>query len=246
MNLRSILFTATILVSAVFISCGQAQSPAKADLPLVTKPINYNAWQEEAKTNIRLLPKYGNLPKNEQQKEADNKLISRYEKQEGTRHKGSELLINQGFKYLYNGDIKTAMYRFNQAWLLDSTNTDIYWGYGSVYFYLKQYQLAMEQYDEGLRINPENSKIITDKATLHMIAYQMNNEASKLKEAITLFNKSYALDQKNQNTLFKLSVSYFLDNNCKKARLYYDECVKLGGEPITPEYTQALNEKCKD
>lgn len=229
----------------LFICCGNAQSPPKASASPSASPITYQEWNEETKVNIRLLPKYGNRLKTEQQKEADNKLIDNYVKQEGTRRKASEVLISQGFKYLYSGDAKTAMYRFNQAWLLDSANADVYWGFGAVYHSLKQYELALGQYDEGLRTDPKNSKIITDKATIYMVKHQINNDANKLKEATGLLEQSYGLDSKDQNTLFKLSVCHFLNNDCKKARKYYNECMALGGRPVTPEYTKALNERCK-
>jgi len=245
MNLRSVIFVVTTLFSTLFISCGNAQSPPKAGPSSSAKQITYPEWEEEAKVNIRLLPKYGNRPKTEQQKEADNELINNYVKQEGTRHKASEVLINQGFKHLYQGDAKTAMYRFNQAWLLDSTNVDTYWGFGAVYHSLKQYELALAQYDEALRTDPKNSKIITDKATIYMADFQLNNDTSKLKEAIVLMEQSYGLDSKNQNTLFKLSVCHFFNNDCKMAKKYYNECMALGGKPVTQEYARALNERCK-
>jgi hypothetical protein len=92
--------------------------------------INYKDWKKEAKENIRLLPKYGNKPKTKDQLAADNQLIEDYIKQEGSRSKASEVLIKIGFNYLYKGDIRTAMYRFNQAWLLDPENENVFWGWG--------------------------------------------------------------------------------------------------------------------
>lgn len=242
---RTPVFLSTIFFSLVFISCGSAQSPQKTIAEISGKTITYQEWKEEEKTNIRLLPKYGNRPKTEKQKVADNELIKSYAEQYGTRRKGSEVLISQGFDYLYRGDIKTAMYRINQAWLLDSSNTDNYWGFGAVYFSLKQHKLALEQYEEGLSADPKNSKIITDKATIFMAEHQQINDVNKLKRAIALLEQSYRLDSKNQNTLFKLSVCYFLNNDCIRAKNYYNECMGLGGKPITKEYTMALNEKCK-
>jgi tetratricopeptide (TPR) repeat protein len=244
MNLRSILLSAIILYSTLFTSCGNAQSPQKAETSPIGQ-ISYQEWKEETKTNIRLLPKYGNILKTDKQKKADNELINTIVKEQGTKRKGSEAMINRGFDYLYRGDTKTAMYRFNQAWLLDSTNVDVYWGFGAVYHSLQQYALAMAQYDDGLRLDPNNSKIITDKATIYLIDFQKNNDTNKLKDAIRLFEQSYALDSKNQNTLFKLSVSHFLNNDCKKARRYYNECITLDGRPVTQEYTKALNQRCK-
>lgn len=128
LKLYTIILVLFILFNTLLVSSSNSQSHQKADVVLSVEKIAYQEWKEEAKTNVRLLPKYGSLPKTADQKDADNQLISTYVKQEGTRSKASAALINLGFNYLYRGEIKTAIYRFNQAWLLDSTNVNIYWG----------------------------------------------------------------------------------------------------------------------
>lgn len=227
--MKHLLFIFALLIS--YVSFGQQMT--------------YSEWESEAKTNIRLLPKYGNIQKSKEQIKADNELIADYLAQAGTRYKGSELLIKLGFDYLYKGDLKTAMYRFNQAWLLDPKNENVFWGFGAIYFAFKDFKNALKQYDEGLIINSNSSNIITDKASIYLTNYQMNNSSKDLNLAIDLFEKSLTIDSKNQNTLFKLSASYYLKKDCKNALKYYTECKKLGGKPITIEYTNALNQLCK-
>lgn len=212
---------------------------------LFGQQMSYADWKEEAKTNIRLLPKYGNVPKTEGQKEADEKMRKTYLEQEGTPRKASELLIKLGFDYLYRGDIKTAMYRFNQAWLLDPENENVYWGFGAIYFMFQDFENALKQYEEGLLINPASSNILTDKATIYLTKFQSSNDSEELDLAIELFEKSYSVDPKNQNTLFKVSVCYFMKNECGRAWKYYNECKELGGKPITKGYTEALTQNCK-
>jgi Flp pilus assembly protein TadD len=126
--------------------------------------IIYSNWKKEAKTEIRLLPKYGNAVKTKEQKTSDQELIKAYVEKAGTNRKASELLIKQGFDYLYKQDLKTAMYRFNQAWLLDPTNADVFWGFGAIYFSFGDFESTMLQYDEGLKLNANSSNILTDKA----------------------------------------------------------------------------------
>jgi Tfp pilus assembly protein PilF len=207
--------------------------------------LTYAEWKEEAKTNIRLLPKYGNAEKTSDQRQADAEFIEASVKQNGTRENASREMVRLGFKYLYQGDLRTAMYRFNQAWLLDPKNEDAFWGFGGVYFYFGDVAMAHVQYDEGLTINPKSSNLLTDKATLHMLSYNQNNKASDLKTAIQLFEKSYAIDPKNENTLFKLSVAYFLKSDCSNAKRYYTECKEIKCKSITQEYESSLTEKCK-
>jgi tetratricopeptide (TPR) repeat protein len=206
--------------------------------------IDYSSWKEESKSNIRLLPEYGNVTKTKEQKEADDDFIKLSLQQDSTLEKASAHMIDLGFNYLYKRDLRTAMYRFNQAWLLNPKNENAYWGFGAVYFMFNDIESAMTQYTKGLTINPKSSNLLTDKATVYMTRYNTTGSKINLDSAINIFKRSYVLDSKNQNTLFKLSVCYFMNDDCKDARRYYEECKALGGRPITQEYTEALNKKC--
>jgi tetratricopeptide (TPR) repeat protein len=207
-------------------------------------------WNEEAKTNIRLLPKYGHIPKTEEQKNADNEFIETTVKQFPTKRKASDHLIELGFKYLYS-DIKTAMYRFNQAYLLDSTNTDIYWGYGGIYMTLGDLENAQKQYSEGLTINSQNTHLLTDYGTYFMSQYYglqpLDDKKAliHLDSAIIYLTKSFQLDKADPNTSFKLSICYYQKKDCINAWKYYNECKSVGGQPITEDFTNALTEQCK-
>jgi tetratricopeptide (TPR) repeat protein len=208
--------------------------------------ISYKQWQELAKNEINLQPEYGNVKKDQGHIDEDEKFKKQVLEADGTLTKGSEHLISLGFKYLYSGDLQTAMRRFNQAWLLNPKNENAYWAYGAVYSTLGNDDEALRQYEKGLAINPSSSNILTDKATINFMAYQRNNDKSKLNIALNLLNQSYKIDPKNQNTTFKLSVCYFLNNDCANAVKYYNECKALGGQPITQGYTDALKKSCNN
>ena len=206
--------------------------------------ISYQEWKEQSKTEIRLLPEYGHVAKTKEQTALDNELIQEELKQEGTHRKASDHLIRVGFDFLYRGDLKTAMYRFNQAWLLDPKNENDYWGFASIYFSFNDYDEALKQLEKGLAINPNSANILTDKATIYTTFYHTKHDPEYLDKAISIFNKSYKIDPSNQNTLFKLSVAYFYKKDCSNAWKFHNECVKLGGQPITPDYTAALKKMC--
>ena len=143
------------------------------------------------------------------------------------------------------------MYRFNQAYLLDSTNTDIYWGYAGVYMTLGDFGKAEKQYLEGLAINPKSTHLLTDYGTYFMAQYynlqpiDEKGALTNLDSAITYMTKSYQLDPTDQNTTFKLSICYWNKGDCDNAWKYYDVCNALGGQPITEHYTTDLKKKCK-
>jgi tetratricopeptide (TPR) repeat protein len=219
-------------------------------LTSVGQQMTYEQWEEEAKTNIRLLPKYGYVEKSEGQKKADQEFIEKALKLDTTFRKASDHMIRLGFNYLYR-DIKTAMYRFNQAYLLDSTNTDIYWGFGGIYMTLGNYAKAKEQYIEGLSIDPRSTHLLTDYGTYFMAQFyglqQLNAKDAfeNLDSAIIYMTKSFQIDSTDQNTTFKLSICYWNKDDCINALKYYDICKSLGGNPITEDYTKDLMSKCK-
>lgn len=219
-------------------------------------PINLDQWRVESKSNKRLLPKYGNEPKSAEEKRADEEFVKSTMQQSefnGDRTKASDKLIKLGFNYLSTGDIKTAMYRFNQAYLLDSNNTDIYWGYGTVYMTLGDITEGKRLYEEGLSINPSNSHLLTDLATYYLGRYYKLEEAGiekysaqvQLDSALLYLNKSYPLNPKDFNTNLKLSICYWLKEDCTNAWKHYDECVVIDKDQIPYDYKQDLMRKCK-
>jgi tetratricopeptide (TPR) repeat protein len=222
---------------------------------------SFEQWEKESKTDKKLLPRYGHLRKTEQEIKADSDYIRQMMAlpQFKSRREASNHMIGLGFQYYYRPDFKTAMYRFNQAYLLDSTNTDIFWGYGAIYMAFGQYALAKRQYEDGLSIDSTNTHLLTDLATYYMEHYYLTvqmpaNDIIKdpkaqakefMDSALHYLHKSYELDPKDVNTVYKLSICYWNIDDCQNAWKYYDECVALGGRPIREDYTSDLKKRCK-
>jgi tetratricopeptide (TPR) repeat protein len=221
----------TLLLSLIFLSSFAQQ-------------ISYDEFKEEAKTEINLRPEYGNAVKSQAQIDEDNKFVTLVLQQDTTHRKGSDHLVQLGFSYLSRGDMKTAMRRFNQAWLLDPKNENAYWGFGAVYGTFNDFDNANIQYDKGLSLNSNSSVILTDKATLLFVKFEHTNDHEQLDKAISLLKQSYASDPNNVNTTYKMSVCYFLNRDCVNSWKFYNECKKLGGQPIAENFTNALKNQC--
>jgi tetratricopeptide (TPR) repeat protein len=206
--------------------------------------ISYEEFQKQAETEINLQPEYGHAVKSQGQINADQKFIDEEVKQLGTRRQASEEMVRLGFDYFYKGDLVTAMYRFNQAWLLEPNNENAYWGFGAIYATFNDILQALIEYDKGLKINPLSANILTDKGTVYMGIYQQSQSVADIATAISLFQQSYKVDPANQNTLFKLSAAYYYKHDCANALRYYNECMKLGGKSISPGYGDALKTQC--
>jgi tetratricopeptide (TPR) repeat protein len=69
-----------------------------------------------------------------------------------------------GCYFLNRDDLKTAMFRFNQAWLMNPKNPDVFRGFGYVYTRLGDHNMALKLYNEGLAIDPKNKDLLLEKS----------------------------------------------------------------------------------
>jgi len=116
------------------------------------------------------LPMYGGADRSgdPQLKAADERLLADTTNHYGSREKASAAFVHNGFVYYNRDDLVAAMRRFNQAWLLDPNNPEVYWGFGAVLHdkgknceAMTQFQKAMSfgRYIEGM--NPDAARIVT-------------------------------------------------------------------------------------
>lgn len=214
-------------------------------------------WNKLASKDKRLLPKYGHLPKTKEEKKADLEFIQSALKKDTNNYLASSRFMVLGFECLNKSDLHTAMIRFNQAYLLDSSNTDIYLGYGAVYTALGnnikaslQYQEHRESVGTGQKttsVLPDNLKdydYLSQFFTL-MMFQDIKGAFQRLDSAIVNLQKSFQKNPKNPETSSKLSLCYYYKDDCANAWKYYYIRDALGGQPINEQYTRDLKKKCK-
>ncbi|OON67670.1 hypothetical protein [Hymenobacter sp. CRA2] len=81
---------------------------------------------------INTLPRYGNQPKTRAMRKLDQEFINQSLKQyRHDRRAASEGSVTEGWSHFYANDLTTSIKRFNQAWLLDSTNASVYYGFSA-------------------------------------------------------------------------------------------------------------------
>jgi tetratricopeptide (TPR) repeat protein len=101
-----------------------------------------------------LLPKYGDGPKADWQKAADDAYVKATDEEyHGDRKKASTDTARRGWQLLAGGDLEGAMRRFNQAWLLNSKNGIALWGMAAV-------ETEWEKFDESLKLFAEAENFV--------------------------------------------------------------------------------------
>ena len=126
-------------------------------------------------SSINLLPMYGgeNVVKTDEQLQSDKEFIDSVVKEIGSREEASVGISNGAQKWFEQGDLDTAMKRFNQAWLLDPNNPEPYNGFAEI---LKQ---------RGDTTEAEKMlKLAQEKELLKNTAIVDSNITSTKKEAI--------------------------------------------------------------
>jgi tetratricopeptide (TPR) repeat protein len=211
---------------------------------LSAQQYSYAQWQKEARINKRLLPKYGQLPKSKTEKEADQAFVDQAIKADTTASKASERMVNKGFE-LIDHDLKEAMYSFNQAYLLDSTNTNIYLGYGSVYEKLNQPQMALNYYMEGLDRDQKNGRLLMASSKQLFSTYLKSKDTAHLNKAIDHWQLAKKIIPENYMIDYHLASSYLIKNDCKLAQKHYQDCINNGGAVEAYQLMTEIKSRCQ-
>ncbi|TCC99220.1 tetratricopeptide repeat protein [Pedobacter hiemivivus] len=169
-----------MLLATLFSSCewSSASSSSAVPIPLVRKKIAYKKWLEVAREDFRLSPKYGNGVKMQEQINADQNFLKTVIAKAGTSDSASNHYFMKACDYLSYGDLQTTMYRLNQAWMLNPKNPNVYRGFGWVYNHLEEYQLALEQFNEGLSFDPKNKELLFEKSIVEKRLKEINRATS--------------------------------------------------------------------
>ncbi|RYM33767.1 hypothetical protein ERX46_07305 [Brumimicrobium glaciale] len=155
----------TILISLSFLN-GKTQT--KEDL---------DALHQNGKIN--LIPMYGNslVEKAYKYEYADEEFMTEIEEAGVPKSKASKELVLLGMDFFYRGQLQTAMKRFNQAWLIDSNNPGIYFGFWLVQEVIKQPEKRTEFY--GMKVRAIQSEM--DPSVFYKMGEKLdvNNEYEK-------------------------------------------------------------------
>lgn len=81
---------------------------------------------------INQLPMFGGREKTPEMRKSDAAFVASIEKQGLSREEGAKKVLQVGWSSWAKRDPATAMARFNQAWLLDPENGNIYHGFALV------------------------------------------------------------------------------------------------------------------
>jgi hypothetical protein len=196
-----------------------------------------------------LKPRYGDVVKSKEYIDDDNLFIKEAVQMFGSRKVAAKKHAEYGWNYYYSGDLTTAMKRFNQAWLLDSTLSDVNRGFGLILGATGQYEQSIYFLKKYQAANPKSDKIYVDLAIVYFkygFAQKDNGVSTwslTLKKGKSYIKKSLSINSKNAIAYNQMAIAYYYEDKKDSARYYGTMANKLDSKLIPPSIKKALGIK---
>ncbi|MFZ6747759.1 hypothetical protein ACO0K8_02185 [Undibacterium sp. Ren11W] len=191
------------------------------------------------------LPKYGSGSKSDAQRTADERFLAGIDQQyKGDRKKAGQEFATRGWQSLRQGNPREAMRRFNQAWLLDSSNGHALWGMGAVQGDTGKSDEAIKLFQEAEKSLRDDIDFATDYArTLGMAAAEAKDDAA-LQQAFKRYARIQERAPNHTLNLQNWAITLFYVGNYAEAwrKLSLAEATPRRGE-IDAGFVEELQKK---
>jgi tetratricopeptide (TPR) repeat protein len=160
--------------------------------------------------DITLLPKFGNAVKTDQTKAAEGNFLKGLDEEyKGDRKKASQDIATGGWQFLGKGDFDSAMRRFNQAWLADSSNGVALWGMGVVLANTDKGEEGLKLFAEAETLIGKDVNFAVDYAKVLGIAGAQTGKAELTRDAFARFAALYERAPQNTPNLQNWAITLF-------------------------------------
>ena len=183
--------------------------------------ISSSFGQQDCPEKINLQPMYGKEKKCPGQIEADRIFLEAMDQEfHGDRKEASRERAERAWQYFYANIPDTCMMRFNQAWLLDSTNAEVYWGFANLLGKQKKFTESLLFFNRSLQINPENALVWESASLSYGNLFLETQDQNKLDSCVIYLKNSAKLKPENPRVYAKLVGIYSEISQKDSARKY--------------------------
>ena len=201
------------------------------------------AHSQDCVDNINKLPMYGGVKKCKEQIEFDKEFLQDCDKTFKSRKEASLHMIMRGWQYFYGKKLDTSMMRFNQAWLLDSLNADVYWGFGNLLGSQGKFKESLPFFERSIKLNPTNAKVWQDESITYGNIFFQTKDKKNLNLSISSLKKAISLDPNNPRLYGQLTAAYSYFMQKDSARKYLKITERLDPSAVNPEVKKILTNK---
>lgn len=168
-------------------------------------------------------PMYGEVPKNDEYKKIDEDFKKECIEQFKTLDSSVYVQIDHAWRYFYHNDLKTAMKRFNQAWLLNSDYPDSYFGFAA----LMDLQGNKTEAERFYKIGEEKDKTKERAKKCYQRIADCKEQLQDFKGTIEAYTKLTVLNPDNAFAFKKIGYFQMQAGNSKEALTAYGKAIEL-------------------
>ncbi|RIJ41720.1 tetratricopeptide repeat protein [Pontibacter oryzae] len=163
------------------------------------------------------------------------------------RKLASDFYVLHGQRTFNANKLDSATIFFNRAWLMDSTNADVFWGYGLIYGKQEKYDRALFILYRALENDTDNPRLLTDIATTHLARFYQQSTPEDLSQSKKLLEQAIELEPENAaDTYYKLAVNSYYLRDYAEAWTYLHQSIKEDKSKADETFIGALLEKERD
>lgn len=199
--------------------------------------------KQDCTENIDLLPMYGKIKKCDKQIKEDEAFINNSLKVYTTRVNAADKLKDEAWKLFKKNDLNGAMKKFNQTWLLDSSNYNSYWGFGNILGRQKKYAEAISYFEMARKLNPDNPMFYLSSGSGYAMLYGKTKKKSDLITSIQDFKKCVSIDSSNGEAYAQLTAGYYYLTKKDSAIKYLNLTDKINSKLIPSGLRKELEKK---
>lgn len=203
-----------------------------------------------AATNVpaaarRLLPLFGGLSPEAAQQLVGAAFLQSAEQSFASRPEASKFFATKAYEYLNEGQVDTARYRFNLAWVLDPQNPAPYRGLGLLSANTAPDE-ALGLLQQGLALAPTDAQLLTDIGGVYLIRFEQSKKPKDLKTADEYLHRALAADANSAYTWQQLAWVQLKQDNYAGAWESLHKSRALNFSGIDFDLISQLKEKLPD
>ena len=181
-----------------------------------------------------------------QEKQQRQRFLVNNTKRFKSRKTASAFYTMEAKRTFNEAKLDSAAYLFGRAWLLDSTNNDVYWGFGRVYGQQKQYEKALFVLYKALENDRHNPQLLTDVATSHLGRFYAHSNPADLLQSKKLLEKAVKYSPDKADAYYKLAISSYYLQEYRLAWEYLHNSLSKDKKLADASFIAALLDKQPD
>ena len=191
-------------------------------------------WSQQKVDDTR--PMYGEVAKDERYQKVDNEFRKDMTEKFGSADSAAHEYVNMAWALFYRKDLKNAMRRFNQAWLLNPEYPDPYFGFAALLEVQREQAEATRFYLKGTEKDKDKRRQIVCFQHISACKEQLND----LEGAIEALMKINLIKPDDPALYRRLGYLYLKNRNNDLAEKAYTKAITLD-----PGNAEAFNDRAK-